>query len=285
MENISKKALLPFLVLMLCILSACAGGGAAADNTGSSGGQPQSSVSGVSDTSSAETSDMQPAQAAESNATFEAGDADTSADMAADSLPDAGSDPAKEAAETPSAPAQADTSDQETGQEQDTAPEQAEAPAPYSVKTPDTILEVSGGGAENTCYFTMDDLLAIKEGYFEDDYFSRRTGPEEATNRYGGVLLSYLLENVVGIKDGAKKITVTSSDGYGSSTTISAVRASYINEKDPTKTLYMILAWNRDGEALTDSGPLQLVMGQLIEGEYNRQYWVKNVCSIEVKTP
>ena len=54
--------------------------------------------------------------------------------------------------------------------------------------------------------------------------------------------------------------------------------AVYINEQDPSAALSMILAWSEDGAPCA----LRLVMGQQIEGEYNRTYWTRGIVSIEV---
>ena len=42
----------------------------------------------------------------------------------------------------------------------------------------------------------------------------------------------------------------------------------------------MILAWSQDGETF---GALRLVMGQTIEGEYNRTFWVRDVVELDVQ--
>jgi hypothetical protein len=41
----------------------------------------------------------------------------------------------------------------------------------------------------------------------------------------------------------------------------------------------MILAWEEDGQPI----PLSLAVGQAVEGEYNRMYWVRDVVNIEIK--
>ena len=47
----------------------------------------------------------------------------------------------------------------------------------------------------------------------------------------------------------------------------------------------MMIAFAEDGKTLDSAGgsPFRLVMGQKCEGDYNRQYWVRDVCSIVVK--
>ena len=60
------------------------------------------------------------------------------------------------------------------------------------------------------------------------------------------------------------------------------VSAAYLDETRPGVTLPMIIAWSEDGVAYTGDHPFRLVMGQAVEGDYNRQYWVRIVVSITV---
>ena len=86
-----------------------------------------------------------------------------------------------------------------------------------------------------------------------------------------------LLDSVIGASYG--KATFTASDGYAGSYGPAAVNAWYINEKDPSASLPMILAWTEDGSPCN----LRLVMGQQIAGEYNRTYWVRDVITITLQ--
>ena len=76
------------------------------------------------------------------------------------------------------------------------------------------------------------------------------------------------------------RLSNASADGYSVSFTMSEIRSKFVDETVPGKALYMILAWEEDSLAI----PLMLVMGQSIEGEYNRQFWVREVITIEVRT-
>lgn len=155
------------------------------------------------------------------------------------------------------------------------APE-PEPQAPYSVKTSDTVLTVTGSGTDRDYYFTLSDLKNVG-GTVSADYFSKGKEPAEATNSFTGISVDYLLNSVVG--SNVKKATFTSADGYAVSYSASNISATYINEKDPSASLKMILAWSEDGASVG----LRLVMGQSVEGEYNRTFWARDIVTIEVK--
>jgi len=61
------------------------------------------------------------------------------------------------------------------------------------------------------------------------------------------------------------------------------VTANYIDETRPGVTLPMIIAYSEDGVPYTGDHPFRLVMGQSVEGDYNRQYWVRIVVAVEVE--
>ncbi len=155
-------------------------------------------------------------------------------------------------------------------------PESEPESEPYSVPSADTILTVRGSSLSHDWYFSLADLMELG-GTVGADYFSRGKEPQEATNYFVGISVSYLLEQVVGAWDFSKAV-FTASDGYTAGHSRSAIDASYINEQDPSAVLSMILAWSEDGAPCA----LRLVMGQQIEGEYNRTYWTRGIVSIEV---
>ncbi|MBQ6606318.1 MAG: hypothetical protein IJH56_01365 [Firmicutes bacterium] len=152
----------------------------------------------------------------------------------------------------------------------------APAPAPYSEQTADTVLTVCGSALDRNWYFSLSDLQNMG-GYYSAYYFSRGKEPQEETNSFSGILVSYLLDSVIGAS--YSKATFTASDGYAGSHSYSAIHAYYVNEQDPSASLPMILAWTQDGSPCG----LRLVMGQQIAGEYNRTYWVRDVITIELQ--
>ncbi len=180
-----------------------------------------------------------------------------------------------EAAETApaaseSAPVQAETAPAAP------APEPTPAPDPYSQPTADTVLTVSGSALSRDWYFSLADLQSMG-GAYSGSYFSRGKEPQEATTSFSGIMVSYLLDSVIGAS--YSKATFTATDGYAGSYGPGAVNAWYINEKDPSASLPMILAWTEDGSPCN----LRLVMGQQIAGEYNRTYWVRDVITITLQ--
>jgi len=153
----------------------------------------------------------------------------------------------------------------------------AEPAAPYSERTSATVLTVGGSALDREWHFSLYDLQSLG-GVISADYFSRGKEPQEATTSFTGVSVQHLLEDVIGLGS-YKKVTFTASDGYAGSYSQGAVNMSYINEKDPSSVLWMILAWSEDGAPCA----LRLVMGQQLEGEYNRTYWVRDVVYMDVK--
>lgn len=169
-----------------------------------------------------------------------------------------------------------DTAPSQTETEPAPAPAPAPPPAPYSQPTADTVLTVSGSALDRDWYFSLSDLQSLG-GAYSGSYFSRGKEPQEATTSFSGIMVSYLLDSVIGAS--YSKATFTASDGYAGSYGPGAVDAWYINEKDPSASLPMILAWSEDGSPCD----LRLVMGQQIAGEYNRTYWVRDVITVTLQ--
>lgn len=161
---------------------------------------------------------------------------------------------------------------------QSAAPASA-APEPYSQKTADTVLTITGAGVARDYHFTLAQLQGMSGGLVEEDYFSRGKEPQELTTHFKGVRVDYLLDSVASLAEGAKKASFTAADGYAAAFSLRQIRGSYLDETDPDKVLSMILAWEEDG---SPTG-LRLVMGQVTEGDYNRTNWVRDVVQIEVK--
>lgn len=153
----------------------------------------------------------------------------------------------------------------------------APAAAPYSQKTGDTVLTITGNATDRAWYFTLSDIQNLG-GTVSDNYFSLGKDPVESTDHYTGISVQYLIEQVMGITN-YKKVNFTATDGYSGSYSRSAVNKAYYNELTKSNTLHMILAWDENGAPCT----FRLVMGQQVSGEYNRTFWVQNVNSVEVK--
>lgn len=156
-------------------------------------------------------------------------------------------------------------------------PDLTPAPEPYSLQTAATVLTLRGSALDREWYFTLSELQSLG-GTFSGDYFSLGKDPVELTNAFTGIRVSYLIEQVAGVQS-YKKATFTASDGYAGSWSRGMINSMLISEKDPSAALPMILAWTEDGAPCA----LRLVMGQQLEGEYNRTNWIRGVAVIEVR--
>jgi DMSO/TMAO reductase YedYZ molybdopterin-dependent catalytic subunit len=158
---------------------------------------------------------------------------------------------------------------------------QAAAPAPQS--TEKGIL-IKGSGVAKEITVSLSQLQGMTDQMEEHTYFSRGKEPKTAYNTYQGVRLANLI-NLAGLQPDAQKVLVVGADGYTVSFSLSEVEAMLMDETVPGKSLPMLIAFAEDGKLLDSAGdyPFLLVMGQKWEGDYNRQYWVREVCSIVVQ--
>lgn len=159
-------------------------------------------------------------------------------------------------------------------------------PTPTPTKTapaadvPDAPFIVVQGKVKKKTYLTVRHLK--KMNVFTGDYFSRGTEPPAATNTFVGVRLADILRTA-GLKADAGKVDVRAADDYSASFTLRQVKAAWLDETRPGVRLPVIIAWSEDGVAYTGDHPFRLVMGQAVEGHYNRQYWVSYVVAITVQ--
>jgi DMSO/TMAO reductase YedYZ molybdopterin-dependent catalytic subunit len=159
-------------------------------------------------------------------------------------------------------------------------PAKTPKPTKTASSVPTAAHIVVTGKVATTTYFTLKQLKKMR--VFSGDYFSKGKEPEPtATNSFVGVRLTDILK-AAGVKESASKVTILAADDYSASFTMRQVRAEYIDETRPGVTLPMIIAWSEDGTAYTGDHPFRLVMGQAVEGDYNRQYWVRLVISVTV---
>ena len=157
-------------------------------------------------------------------------------------------------------------------------------PTPKPTKTADPVPAaahfVVQGKVKKRTYFTLGQLKKL--GVYANDYFSRGKEPPEATNTFVGVRLIDVLK-AAGLKSDAKKVYVLAADDYSATFSLSQVKADWLDETRAGIKLPMIVAWSEDGTAYAGDHPFRLVMGQAVEGDYNRQYWVRVVVSITVQ--
>jgi predicted small lipoprotein YifL len=154
-------------------------------------------------------------------------------------------------------------------------------PVPQSTEK---CILIKGSGVSKEIMINLPQLQNMKGQVAEYTYFSRGKEPKTAYNTYKGVKLSYLI-SMAGLKEDSQKVMVVGTDGYTASFSLSDVKEMLMDETDTGKSLPMMIAFAEDGKTLDSAGgcPFRLVMGQKCEGDYNRQYWVRDVCSIVVK--
>lgn len=185
--------------------------------------------------------------------------------------------PTKEASPTPPVPT---TPAPSATKPQAAKPTKAPTPTPTPSRTVAAPCFTVGGKVARTTTFTVAQLKAMAT--FSGTYFSRGKDPKEATNTFVGVRLIDILK-AAGRAADAARVTVTAADGYSAGFSLRQVTADYIDETRPGVTLPMIVAYSEDGIPYTGAHPFRLVMGQAVEGDYNRQYWVRLVTTITVQ--
>lgn len=142
-------------------------------------------------------------------------------------------------------------------------------------------IVIEGSGMEKSVTLSPENLYAM--ALETHTYFSRGKEPKESHNTYTGVSLMSLLEQA-GLDPNAKRARIIALDGYSATFTINDIREYRIDENDLSKNLPMMIAISEMGGSLGENaGAFRLVMGQQFAGDYNRQYWVKNVCRIIVE--
>lgn len=188
--------------------------------------------------------------------------------------------PAKTSPDTPvSAPVEPKPA--ETEKPAAEAPKDTEKP---SQPKPDdkTLLYIEGTGIENPITLTLDDLKAMQDAYYEDDYFSLNSFGTKEYFHFKGVRIKAVLDKA-GLKDSAASISFVASDGYKHEMTVEkALKEDYIDEQDPNKKYPIIIAWHENGNDYDPNrgAPFRLVIGQKEPGDVNKPQWVQNIAKI-----
>lgn len=147
-------------------------------------------------------------------------------------------------------------------------------------------LSISGSGVVAEKSFTVDDLKAMSKGFFSGDVFALNSYGTKAYFNFQGVNFWYLLDDAVGLKDGASKVTVTGEDGYTVELSIEqAARQDYIDEQNPDAKYPVIIVWQENSVDYdpADGSPFRLVLGQAKAGDVNKPNWVSNIATIVVE--
>lgn len=279
-----KTRLLCCILIMLCLLCACSSGPQETDPSAAAAvsGAELDSSGEAEDTADADVSpepsiSPSPAGSAEPEPTDEpAGTSEPGVGVSTE--PSATPSDGPPAAPGKTTPVSVEPAPLESapGAEPTASAEQSE---PYSTESAETVLHVYGEGVDRDYYFTLAELKDMSAGVFTADYFSRGREGVEDTSSYTGIRIAYFLDDILTLGADASSVTVKASDGYAYAASASRVRMKYIDENEPDKVLYMILAWEENGAEID----LNLVMGQMVKGEFNRQYWVQDVVELEIK--
>lgn len=179
------------------------------------------------------------------------------------------------------------------------APAEAPVEAPVEVKLADsqepkepskpkqadaTSLVIEGSGIKEPITLTLDELKAMTDAYYEDDYFSLNSYGTKEYFSFKGIKLSAVLENA-GIKESAAALRFIASDGYEFEMTVEqALKEDYMDEQNPDKRYPVIIAWHENGKDYDASkgAPFRLVIGQKEPGDVNKPQWVQNIAKITV---
>jgi DMSO/TMAO reductase YedYZ molybdopterin-dependent catalytic subunit len=170
-------------------------------------------------------------------------------------------------------------------------PEELKASIPQSPeksaqesKDEKTSLQIEGSGVDTSLKLSLDDLKELKDGYFEDEFFSLNSYGTKEYFSFKGIRLKVILEKAK-LNNSATKIKFVASDGYEQDLTIQeALKEDYIDEQNPDKKYPVIIAWHENGEDydIERGAPFRLVIGQRESGDVNKPQWVQNIVKIIV---
>ena len=170
-------------------------------------------------------------------------------------------------------------------EEPEPAPEEVEEPEPALEEVEEHPLTITGEVVADQV-FGLETLQNMTEIQFEGTFFSLNSfGTEEHTN-FKGIKLWPLLDEVVGLSEDSRYVTVVAEDGYQVTFMKEQIqRQDYIDETDPDVELSIIIAWEENGKAYDPNkgSPYKLVIGQSEPGDVNKPNWVAIIEKIVVE--
>ena len=143
-------------------------------------------------------------------------------------------------------------------------------------------LKVQGAGIEKEVSFTLDELKAMKDSYFEDDFYSLNSYGTRQHFHFAGIKVKAILDKA-GVKSSAKNVKFVAEDGYTQELTLEgALKEDYIDEENPEKKFPVIIAWHENGKDydIKKGPPFRLVVGQKEPDDMNKPQWVMNIDKI-----
>lgn len=142
------------------------------------------------------------------------------------------------------------------------------------------------GLADNELTLTLDELKAMVDIIFEEDFYWLNSFGSKGHTHFKGVNLWSLLEQKALISATATKVSIIAQDGYQMDFSIEQVKEQdYIDETNPEKNYPMIIAWEENGEEYDpeEGAPFKLVVGQKEAGDVNKPQWVSNIDRIVIE--
>lgn len=141
----------------------------------------------------------------------------------------------------------------------------------------EVVVEITGKVSKEL-KLTLSDIKSDDYVQVKDKIFKVVTQVEPHYYKYSGVTLWSILENEDILELDASKFVFIGDDGYESEP-LSLKDIAEAHEKD------VILAYEKDGEPLTDTGPIRSVIDDdaMPPGEYSSQYSVKNLDEIRIE--
>lgn len=163
----------------------------------------------------------------------------------------------------------------------DTKPKPPEAPK----KDDSSSMKIEGSGVEKEITLSLDELKAMKDAYFEDDFYSLNSYGTREHFHFKGVKVKAILDQA-GLKSTAAKIKFVASDGYAQELSVElALKEDYIDQDNPGKKFPVIIAWHENGKDFDPKkgAPFRLVVGQKEVDDMNKPQWVSNIAKIIVE--
>ena len=142
----------------------------------------------------------------------------------------------------------------------------------------DETVVVITGKVTKELKLTLSEIQSDKYTQVKDKIFKIVTQVEPHYYKYSGVTLWSILETEGVLESDASTFTFVGSDGYESPEPLSLKDVAQAHEND------VILAYEKDGKPLTDSGPIRSVIDDeaIPPGEYSSQYSVRNLVEVRI---
>lgn len=149
-------------------------------------------------------------------------------------------------------------------------------------------LTIKGDGVSREMTFSRAELEAMQAGIVQTVYSATNNYPSNKTMYRRGISLEYLLAQA-GLKDSAKVLKFTSSDGYSRTFTRQELLIDpryYFASTGAAAPVLAIIAWADSSKGFDTMAEMELAltMGQRVKEEQTHPWFVKYLQTIEVST-